>query len=116
MTATKNTALDYESVLKHIGQFGPWQRWIFFWMCLVSGASGLFVVVYVFTGFEPRYRCPVPYCENSTDGVYGTKLEAGYEFPDFVTVGIPAPAIDKSNLCQYYGIKENVSGRFDNRC
>jgi hypothetical protein len=77
-------------------------------MCLVSAASGLFVVVYVFTGFEPRYRCPVPFCENATTAAYGTKGETGYIFLDFVSAGLPAEALEKSSLCQYYGLKNEV--------
>jgi len=104
--------LDYESVLKHIGQFGPWQRWIFFWMCLVSAASGLLVVVYVFTGFEPKYRCSVPICENASTAEFGLKTETGYSFPDFVMAGIPKAALEQSNLCQYYAVKEEVKPNY----
>ena len=109
MARAREKTIDYESLLKHIGQFGSWQRRIFFWMCLVSGASGLFVVVYVFTGFEPRYRCHVSYCENSTDAVYGAKSDNGYDFPDYVSAGIPPAAIEKSSLCQFYDIAKDVS-------
>ena len=104
----RERTIDYESLLKHIGQFGSWQRRIFFWMCLVSGASGLFVVVYVFTGFEPRYRCAVPYCENVTDAVYGVKSDAGYDFPDYVSAGIPSASIERSSLCQVYDVARDV--------
>ena len=83
-------------------------------MCLVSAASGLLVVVYVFTGFEPKYRCAVPLCENVSTANYGIKHEdgAGISFPDFVEVGIPTAALDKSNLCQYYGIRQEVLESF----
>ncbi len=79
-------------------------------MCLVSVASGLFVVVYVFTGFEPKYRCAVPLCENASTASYGLKHEdgSGFSFPDFVNFGIPTAALDKSNLCQYYGVRQEV--------
>ncbi len=84
----------------------------YYWpqMCLVSVASGLVVVVYVFTGFEPKYRCAVPLCENVSATSYGLKHEdgAGFSFPDYVEAGIPKAALDKSNLCQYYGVRQEV--------
>ena len=30
----------------------------------------------------------------------------GYSFDDFVHAGIPSTALEQSNLCQYYGIKQ----------
>ena len=47
-------ALNYDEVLEYIGQFGTFQRKIFFLLWLVSAASGLAVVVFAFTG---KLRC-----------------------------------------------------------
>ena len=44
------TALNYDEVLEYIGQFGTFQRKIFFLLWLVSAAGGLAVVVFAFTG------------------------------------------------------------------
>ena len=57
--------LNYNDILKHIGQFGRWQREIFFWACFASLASGLLTVLFVFTAFDPNYRCRIPQCENA---------------------------------------------------
>ena len=43
-------ALNYDEVLEYIGQFGTFQRKIFFLLWLVSAAGGLAVVVFAFTG------------------------------------------------------------------
>ena len=75
----KRLALDYDEVLEYVGQFGPFQvepcnvtpipsyrpvqRRVFLWLWLVSAAGGLAVVVFAFTGLEPRYRCRVSSCE-----------------------------------------------------
>ena len=42
--------LNYDEVLEYIGQFGTFQRKIFFLLWLVSAAGGLAVVVFAFTG------------------------------------------------------------------
>ena len=43
-------AFDYDKILDHIGQFGTFQRKIFFWLSFVSGAAGLAVVAFAFVG------------------------------------------------------------------
>lgn len=52
----RGVALDYDEVLEYIGQFGKYQRKIFFWLWLVSAAGGLAVVVFGFTAYVPKYR------------------------------------------------------------
>ena len=42
--------INYDEVLEYIGQFGWFQRKIFFWLSFVSAAAGLAVVVFTFTG------------------------------------------------------------------
>ena len=42
--------INYDEVLEYIGQFGWFQRKIFFWLSFVSAAAGLAVVVFAFTG------------------------------------------------------------------
>ena len=43
-------SLDYDEVLEYIGQFGTFQKKIFFWLSFISAAAGLAVVVFAFTG------------------------------------------------------------------
>ena len=45
-----NTKVNYDKILDHIGQFGSFQRKIFFWLSFVSAAAGLAVVTFAFTG------------------------------------------------------------------
>ena len=59
--------------------YQPVQRRVFLWLWLVSAAGGLAVVVFAFTGLEPRYRCRVSSCEveNYTALLYCTALPGG---------------------------------------
>jgi len=68
----RSLSLDYDEVLEYIGQFGTFQKKIFFWLWLVSAAGGLAVVVFAFTGLEPKYRCRVSPCETETASDYYT--------------------------------------------
>jgi len=62
--------LNYDEVMDYIGQFGRFQRRIFLWLSLVSGAAGLAVVVFAFTAFTPSYRCRVPDCDQAETSDY----------------------------------------------
>ena len=62
--------LNYDEVMDYIGQFGRFQRRIFLWLSLVSGAAGLAVVVFAFTAFTPSYRCRAPDCDQAETSDY----------------------------------------------
>lgn len=62
--------LDYDEVLEYIGQFGRFQKKIFFWLSFISAAAGLAVVVFAFTGFETNYRCRIASCEGGNSSYY----------------------------------------------
>ena len=85
-TKERSLALDYDEVLEYIGQFGTFQRKIFFLLWLVSAAGGLSVVIFAFTGIvndrkahfltlfpaglEPKYRCRVSPCDTVPSADY----------------------------------------------
>jgi len=54
--------VDYDQVLRHIGQCGKWQWINFFLLWLTSGAGGLAVVVWAFTAFGMDRRCKIDIC------------------------------------------------------
>ena len=87
MSAKNKGIVDYDDILSHIGQFGPWQQRIHLLLWLTSAAGGLAVVVFSFTAFNLSYRCANPYCDGS-DG-FLTKDERVF---------------DKPNLCEYYTV------------
>lgn len=72
MSPTDRTSeLNYDEVLEYIGQFGSFQRRIFFLLWFVSAAGGIAVMVFAFTGLEPNYRCRVDECEGVNSSYYG---------------------------------------------
>lgn len=79
----EKAGLDYDEVLEYIGQFGTFQRKIFLWLSLVSAAAGLAVVVFAFTGFEPKYRCGVSQCESDGSKYFTTDEEGNMKLPSF---------------------------------
>ena len=83
---------SYDDVLDIIGQFGPWQMRIFFYLWLTSAAGGLAVVVYTFTAFSTPYQCEISQCQTKYNGSHWITLDQGKL--------IPTPP----GQCQYYGI------------
>ena len=81
----KAAGLDYDEILDYIGQFGPFQRRIFLWLSLVTTAAGIAVVVFAFTGFEPKYRCRVAECEDPASKYFATDQEGNLNLPSFYT-------------------------------
>ncbi|XP_069192617.1 organic cation transporter protein isoform X2 [Procambarus clarkii] len=64
-------AMNIDDILKEIGDFGPYQRRIYFLLCLPIIFVGAGNLAYVFIAATPQYRCLVPKCDcNSTSPVY----------------------------------------------
>ena len=79
--------VNYDQILNHIGQFGPWQKRIHFLLWLVSAAGGLAVVVFSFTAYNLGYRCRNPYCDGFNQEVFSNETK-----------------IETPGLCQYYSV------------
>ena len=88
MSGGTKTSIDYDEILCHVGQFGPWQRKIFFLLWLTSAASGLSLVVFSFTAFNLGHRCPISYCDGPNGLVINdtSKLDS-YSQCEYFTVG-----------------------------
>ncbi len=101
-------ALDFDLVLRHIGQCRAWQVRSFLWLWLTSGAGGLAVVVWAFTAFAMPNRCSVPICDAGE--------EATFNSPAFIGVNkdwlgkcrylAPPPSV---STCQEYSNRLNGS-------
>ncbi|XP_078577086.1 organic cation transporter protein-like [Branchiostoma floridae x Branchiostoma japonicum] len=63
--------VNYDLALKYLGGFGPWQRRIFFLLCLPVNGFQLFAIV--FLAIEPDFQCRVP--EVTFSGLNATPAE-----------------------------------------
>lgn len=99
MGQRRTSHVDYDDVLRHIGQFGTYQIRIHFLLWLTSAAGGLAVVVYSFTAFNAASRCAVPYCESPGTSLFN-------DTSDFVKLGVSS-----ADSCQYYGLTSDSDGQ-----
>ena len=107
--------LNYDEILKHVGQFGKYQIRIHFLLWLVSACSGLAVVVWAFTGFNMKYRCPIPLCP--TDDSYydpSTLSSSEISLPEYAKLGIPSKTQEQQHHCNYYTVTRG--GQSPNSC
>lgn len=64
--------IDYDDILTHIGDLGPFQKRICVLLSLISAVGGLAVVVFPFTGYVPNYRCRVHQYENNSSSYFAS--------------------------------------------
>ena len=97
--------MDYESILSDIGQFGRWQKWVFFLASLCAASEPLVTYMWSFVGFLPKFRCFVPQCEQS-------RQEAVYE-SNFTAFTIPNASHDSGgsydSKCKRFAFNSNHS-------
>lgn len=100
--------LNYDEILKHVGQFGRYQIRIHFLLWLASAAGGLAVVVWAFTGFKMKYRCVIPQCESILNASYYDSSSSGLSvpsLPDYAKKGIPKSTQEEQHICMYKAIE-----------
>ncbi|XP_059171465.1 organic cation transporter protein-like [Physella acuta] len=65
--------MNFDDVLQYIGEFGLYQKRVYFLLCLFCIFHGMRMVVMVFTLYQPKHRCAIPGYLNDTFDV--TSLE-----------------------------------------
>ncbi|XP_067675418.1 organic cation transporter protein-like [Haliotis asinina] len=58
--------LTFDDVLRHLGEFGPYQKWMVFVLCLPGIAHGIRMMISVFLLNIPNHRCAIPGYDNDT--------------------------------------------------
>lgn len=53
---------DFEKLVSHLGQFGPYQKWLYFLLWIPAGAMAVGIYASVFLEFVPEYHCQVDKC------------------------------------------------------
>ncbi|KAK6169202.1 hypothetical protein SNE40_020298 [Patella caerulea] len=64
--------MKFDDVLKYLGEFGLYQKRIYFLVCLPALANGLFIILTVFILAIPEHRCAVPSLSNDTYAIQGS--------------------------------------------
>ncbi|XP_046553875.1 organic cation transporter protein-like [Haliotis rubra] len=61
--------LTFDDVLRHLGEFGRYQKWMVFVLCLPGIAHGIRMMISVFLLNIPNHRCAIPGYDNDTFNV-----------------------------------------------
>ncbi|XP_050390144.1 organic cation transporter protein-like [Patella vulgata] len=61
--------MRFDSILRHIGEFGPYQKRIYFLVCLPGITHGIRMMITAFMQFVPEHRCAIPGLDNDTFAV-----------------------------------------------
>ncbi|XP_076033896.1 organic cation transporter protein-like isoform X2 [Oratosquilla oratoria] len=62
--------VNIDSILQVIGEFGPYQKKVYFLLCIPVIFVGAANLAYVFIAAEPNYRCFVDGCDTKETAVY----------------------------------------------
>lgn len=101
--AAPAAAMDFDEILKQIGEFGRYQRLNYLLICLPVLFAAANSLSYVFTAGTPKYRCRVEECDVEGQPHYQT---------DWLEVAIPGTR-DKhgyftpSDACLRYAANES---------
>ncbi|XP_045131799.1 organic cation transporter protein-like isoform X2 [Portunus trituberculatus] len=92
---SETMGIDIDAVFKEIGEFGSYQRRIYFLLCLPAIFVGAGNLAQVFIAATPKYRCVVPLCDaNISNPLY---------YQPFLNFTIPYNIKDNSwDGCQRY--------------
>ncbi|ESO89334.1 hypothetical protein LOTGIDRAFT_106021 [Lottia gigantea] len=61
--------MRFDSVLRQIGEFGPYQKWIYFLVCIPGITHGIRMMITAFMQYVPNHRCAIPGYDNDTYAV-----------------------------------------------
>lgn len=85
--------MGYDDVITHLGDFGRYQRWIYFLICLPTITCAFHKLAGVFLLAKPDFRCVLPF-ENDT---------VKYDLPESImTMAYPKDALGKWKTCEYF--------------
>ncbi|XP_046326538.2 organic cation transporter protein-like [Haliotis rufescens] len=61
--------LNFDDVLRHLGEFGRYQKWVYFLLCLPGLSFGSRMMISMFLLNVPEHRCAIPGHYNDTYNV-----------------------------------------------
>lgn len=87
--------MDYESIIKEIGQFGRWQKIVYFNACIIALVEAFMTFGFSFVGYTPKFRCRVPSCDLPDSNNYNS---------DFLNFSIPLDEDGDLDQCRRFKI------------
>lgn len=88
--------MKFDDILKDVGEFGKYQKVVYFLLCLPSFATGLFMMHLVFVMETPNYRCKIA---DYPDDTFGVK-DPGHQ--RLVEMTIPRDSMGDYEKCSFY--------------
>ncbi|XP_050393876.1 organic cation transporter protein isoform X2 [Patella vulgata] len=99
--AMRQEKMDFKEIIKHLGDFGPYQKRLYYLLCFVSSSCAIQVLLTVFTFGIPEYRCTPPDLRNDTfhtRGVNGSSSEFEYDNKIYQQCTISTRATNNNSL------------------
>lgn len=93
--------MKFDDILKDVGEFGKYQKVVYFLLCLPSFATGLFMMHLVFVMETPNYRCRIA---DYPEDAYGVR-DQGHQ--RLVEMTIPRDSSGEFEKCSFYSYKTN---------
>lgn len=93
--------MKFDDILKDVGEFGKYQKVVYFLLCLPSFATGLFMMHLVFVMETPNYRCKIA---DYPDDTFGVK-DPGHQ--RLVEMTIPRDSMGDYEKCSFYSYQTN---------
>ncbi|CAG5126318.1 unnamed protein product, partial [Candidula unifasciata] len=85
--------MKFDEILVHVGEFGPYQKRIYFLLCLPALLCGAQFMSIVFTMATPLHRCQIPGYENDT-----YEIESNYHA---LLIELTIPMLDQESEPTY---------------
>lgn len=100
--------MAYEDLFKHIGDFGPYQKRIYFLLCLTAIPCGFHKLAGVFLMARPDHRCQLPYeFSNATYNLSDDTLRMTYPYDSLTKRYSTCERLNANFSDEYF--KSNVS-------
>ncbi|XP_063404776.1 organic cation transporter protein-like [Mytilus trossulus] len=96
--------MKFDDILKHIGEFGYYQKRLYLLLCLPAISTGCFMMMLIFVMHAPDHRCQIPGFNNDTYKVQND------QHASIVNKTIPPShdEIHKYDRCHYYLYRNNT--------
>ncbi len=65
--------LDFEDLIQRLGEFGSYQKWLYFFLWIPAAAMAVGIYASVYLEFVPSYNCHLEGCETPPSWI--TRLE-----------------------------------------